>query len=120
MMHTLSPVIYDHQDTIHRLIENEIEMQLWKRRMYLAYWLQRMELCMHDEIASLMDEIKRILLLAGEYPDDHIHTVFVDEQGRLTRSWMMSREAFQLLIHHLPVNDTRTARFLLYWIRHHL
>ncbi|SFV28415.1 hypothetical protein [Thermoflavifilum thermophilum] len=119
-MNTLSPVAYDYQDILHRLIENEIEMQLWKRRMYLAYWLQRMELCMQDEIESLIDQTKRILLLAGEYPDDHIHAVFVDEQGRLMRSWMMSSEAFQLLIHHLPVKDTRTARFLLYWIRHHL
>jgi hypothetical protein len=119
-MHTLTPVIYDYPDTVHRLIEHEMETQSWKQRVYLAHWLKRMELVMQEEMESLIPEVKRILLLAGEYPDNHIHAVFVDEQGCLMRSWMMSREAFQLLIHHLPVKDTRMARFLLYWIRHHL
>lgn len=82
------------------------------RQAYLSYWLNRMRLGMPEEIDMLIQRVQYLLLMAGEHPADHMHLIYVDESGQLVRSWLMTREAFYLLISQLPVKDARVAKFI--------
>ncbi|MBX6379538.1 MAG: hypothetical protein IRZ01_02505 [Thermoflavifilum aggregans] len=113
------PVLYDHYPhEWERMLEYQMELNSWARRAYFSYWLKRLQLCMPDEVEQLIPLIRHILHLAGEQPEQHLHAVYVDEAGQLVRSWLMSREAFHLLISRLPVQNPRAARVVLHWIRY--
>ncbi|MBX5439404.1 MAG: hypothetical protein IRZ29_07675 [Thermoflavifilum sp.] len=113
------PIAYDqYPNPWEYALERWMEWSYWAKRAYFSYWLKRLQLSMPEEVEKLIPRIQQILYLAGEQPEHHLHAVFVDEAGQLVRSWLMSKEAFQLLISQLPVHNARTARFVLHWIRY--
>lgn len=112
----LSPTIKE-EDRLLRLLELEWERFSSSRIKYPDYWLAERGLGSSEEIRDAIGRTRKMCMNAGISVDDHFREIYIGNEERVFKSWMLSEFALKLTIIHIDSDSPLLARLQINMLR---
>ena len=105
------------EDPILRLLELEWERFSSSRIKYPDYWLTERGLGNSEEIRDAIGRTRKMCMNAGIAVNDHFREIYVANEDRVFKSWMLSEFALKLTIIHIDSDSPLLARLQINMLR---
>lgn len=105
------------EDPILRLLELEWERFSSSRIKYPDYRLAERGLGSPEEIKDAIGRTRKMCMNAGIAVNDHFREIYIGNEGRIFKSWMLSEFALKLTIIHIDSDSPLLARLQINMLR---